>query len=74
VVAFAVPISRGGTVVALLMSYADVHQWPLQGYDEKLNLGQSAQPYVLDSAGNVAASGARKAGRQRSPRTGCTTR
>ncbi len=57
VVAFAVPISRGGKAVALLVSYADVHQWPLQGYDEKLNLGRSAQPYVLDSAGYVAASG-----------------
>jgi diguanylate cyclase (GGDEF)-like protein len=57
VVAFAVPISRGGSTVALLLSYADVHRWPLQGYDEKLRLGQSAQPYVLDSAGTVAASG-----------------
>ncbi|MCW2601572.1 MAG: hypothetical protein JWM02_3401 [Frankiales bacterium] len=57
IVAFAVPVHRGARVVALLLTYADVHTWPLQGYDEKLALGESAEPYVVDAAGAVTASG-----------------
>jgi diguanylate cyclase (GGDEF)-like protein len=61
VVAFAVPIHRGITPVALLVSYADVLGWPLQGYDENLQLGATSQPYVLDPNGVVAASSDRGA-------------
>jgi diguanylate cyclase (GGDEF)-like protein len=57
VVAFAVPVHRAGQPVALLVSFADVRHWPLQGYDERLKLGRTARPYVVDSTGVVAASG-----------------
>lgn len=57
VVAFAVPVRHGADVLGLLLTYADVQHWPLQGYDEKLQLGSTAVPYVLDAAGVVAASG-----------------
>ena len=57
VVAFAVPVTRGGRPVALLLSYADIAVWPLQGYDEQLRLGVTATPFVLDGNGIVAASG-----------------
>jgi diguanylate cyclase (GGDEF)-like protein len=57
VVAFAVPVTRGGRPVALLLSYADTAVWPLQGYDEQLHVGVTAVPYVLDANGIVAASG-----------------
>lgn len=57
VVAFAVPVRRGNQVLGLLLSYADVRRWPLQGYDEKLQLGATAIPYVVDASGVVAASG-----------------
>jgi diguanylate cyclase (GGDEF)-like protein len=57
VVAFAVPVTRAGKPVALLLSYADIAAWPLQGYDEQLHVGITATPYVLDGSGIVAASG-----------------
>ena len=57
VVAFAVPIEREGVATGLLLTYADVRTWPLQGYDSKLALGKGAVPYVLDQNGVVAASG-----------------
>jgi hypothetical protein len=57
VVAFAVPVRRGTQLLGLLLTYADVHTWPLQGYDEKLRLGATAVPYVLDASGVVAAGG-----------------
>lgn len=59
VVAFAVPVHRRGRVVGLLLSYAAVRDWPLQGYNAKLSLGPQTHPYVLDAAGVVAASGDR---------------
>ena len=57
VVAFAVPVHRHGQAVGLLVSYASVRDWPLQGYNRKLNLGPTTRPYVVDAAGVVAASG-----------------
>ncbi|MGZ6793574.1 MAG: hypothetical protein ACXVFV_11515, partial [Mycobacteriales bacterium] len=57
VVAFAVPVHRSGQVAALLVCFADISRWPLQGYDEKLRLGSTAEPYVVDGAGTVVASG-----------------
>ncbi|MGB8649726.1 MAG: diguanylate cyclase [Mycobacteriales bacterium] len=56
-VAFAVPVLRTGKVAGLLLVYADVRSWPLQGYDSTLSLGHSAKPYVLDVEGTVTASG-----------------
>ena len=57
VVAFAVPVLRSGVPVAVLLSFADIRHWDLQGYDETLTIGDKAVPYVLDSKGVVAASG-----------------
>ena len=57
VVAFAVPVLRSGVPVAVLLSFADIRKWDLQGYDETLTIGKKAVPYVLDSKGVVAASG-----------------
>jgi diguanylate cyclase (GGDEF)-like protein len=57
VVAFAVPVRRSGQPVALLVSFADIRRWPLQGYDAQLRLGHTAEPYVLDETGVVVASG-----------------
>jgi diguanylate cyclase (GGDEF)-like protein len=56
VVAFAVPVRRNGAVVALLLAFADVRSWPLQTYDSTMHLGRSADTYVLDAKGTVAAS------------------
>jgi diguanylate cyclase (GGDEF)-like protein len=55
VVAFAVPISRGTTPVALLVAFADLQTWPLQGYNAKLEIGTGAHSYVVDGAGTIAA-------------------
>ena len=55
-VAFAVPVVRGAVPVALLVAYADVRAWPLQGYDRTIQLGADAVPYVLDTGGTVMAS------------------
>jgi diguanylate cyclase (GGDEF)-like protein len=55
VVAFAVPITSGGVPVGLLVAYADVRTWPLQGYDAKLHVGARAQSYVVDASGTIAA-------------------
>jgi diguanylate cyclase (GGDEF)-like protein len=55
-VAFAVPVLKGLRTAALLVAFADVTEWPLQGYDETIQLGEHAVPYVLDSQGTVTAS------------------
>lgn len=57
VVAFAVPVHRGKQAVGLLVTYASVRDWPLQGYNNKLSLGPATHPYVVDASGVVAASG-----------------
>jgi diguanylate cyclase (GGDEF)-like protein len=57
VVAFAVPVVRGGRSVAVLLTYADIQTWALQAYDQQLHVGDGAVPYVLDRRGVVAASG-----------------
>jgi diguanylate cyclase (GGDEF)-like protein len=56
VVAFAVPITAGGQPLALLVTFADVRSWPLQGYDAKLHVGTRSQSYVVDRTGTIAAS------------------
>ena len=56
VVAFAVPITAGGHMAALLVTFADVRAWPLQGYDAKLHVGSHSLSYVVDHAGTIAAS------------------
>jgi len=56
VVAFAVPITAEGNPVALLVTFADIHAWPLQGYDAKLHVGAQARSYVVDGTGTIAAS------------------
>lgn len=56
VVAFAVPVHHAGRPVALLVTYADVRQWPLRHYGQFLSLGPTARPYVLDGNGVVTAS------------------
>jgi diguanylate cyclase (GGDEF)-like protein len=58
VVAFAVPINRSGHPVGLLVTFADLHSWPLQGYDSQLQIGPKARAYVLDPAGVIAAASA----------------
>jgi diguanylate cyclase (GGDEF)-like protein len=55
VVGFAVPIIRSKQPVALLVTFANLQTWPLQGYDSKLQVGSNAASYVLDSKGVVAA-------------------
>jgi diguanylate cyclase (GGDEF)-like protein len=55
-VGFAVPVMRGSRPAALLVAFADVAEWPLQGYDRTIDLGADAIPYVLDSHGTVTAS------------------
>jgi len=56
VVAFAVPITVANQPVALLVTFADIHTWPLQGYDARLNVGSRALSYVVDGTGTIAAS------------------
>jgi len=55
VVAFAVPITVADHPVALLVTFADIRSWPLQGYDAKLHVGAHSKSYVVDGAGTVAA-------------------
>ncbi|HUR14758.1 MAG TPA: GGDEF domain-containing protein [Mycobacteriales bacterium] len=55
-VAFAVPVVQDGAVVALLTSYADAREWPLQEYDTTIHLGADSATYVLDPERVVAAS------------------
>ena len=55
VVAFAVPISRGGNVAGLLVTFADVRQWPLQGYDARLRIDRDANSVVIDRTGLLVA-------------------
>ena len=55
-VAFAVPVMQRSRAVAVLVAFADVRRWPLQGYDRTIQLGPGAVPYVLDSTGTVTAS------------------
>ena len=57
VVAFAVPVERDGVASGLLITYASIRSWPLQGYDSTLEMGDRAEPYVIDQNGVVAASG-----------------
>jgi len=65
VVAFAVPIERAGHVVGLLVTYADVRQWPLQGYDASLRVDRGARSMVVDRTGRlVAATDVRSLGQQ----------
>ncbi|HET7311276.1 MAG TPA: diguanylate cyclase [Mycobacteriales bacterium] len=56
-VAFAVPVVRGDHALGLLVTFADVREWPLQGYDAKLHIGKDAQSLVVDRTGTVAAAG-----------------
>ena len=56
VVAFAVPITVADHPVALLVTFADIHAWPLQGYDAKLHVGAQSKSYIVDTNGTVAAS------------------
>lgn len=55
VVGFAVPITRAGNPVGLLVTFADLRSWPLQGYDAQLQIGAKAGSYVLDPSGVIAA-------------------
>jgi diguanylate cyclase (GGDEF)-like protein len=55
VVAFAVPITHDGHPMALLVAFADVRAWPLQGYDARLHVGENATSYVVDPNGTIAA-------------------
>lgn len=57
VVGFAVPVLRGDHTLAILVTFADVRVWPLQGYDVKLHIGPAAQSVVIDRAGTIAAAG-----------------
>ena len=54
-VAFAVPVTRDHRPGALLVTFADLRTWPLQGYSAKLHVGKDAQAFVVDSSGVVAA-------------------
>lgn len=56
VVAFAVPVLRSGLPAAILLAYADIRTWALQGYVAKLDIGPHAQAYTLDGQGVVTAS------------------
>jgi diguanylate cyclase (GGDEF)-like protein len=56
-VAFAVPVVRGDRTLAILVTFADVRAWPLQGYDAKLHVGPSSESVVIDRAGIIAAAG-----------------
>jgi len=56
VVAFAVPVMRGGAPVAIFLAYADIRTWALQGYVAKLDIGPRAQAYTVDGQGVVTAS------------------
>ncbi|HET6818288.1 MAG TPA: diguanylate cyclase [Mycobacteriales bacterium] len=56
-VGFAVPVVRGDHPLAILVTFADVREWPLQGYDAKLHIGSEAESLVVDRAGTVAAAG-----------------
>lgn len=55
VVAFAVPISRSGHPAALLVTFADVRHWPLQGYDAGLHVDRKASSLVVDRTGRLVA-------------------
>ncbi|HVA59560.1 MAG TPA: sensor domain-containing diguanylate cyclase [Mycobacteriales bacterium] len=55
VVAFAVPIGSAGSYRALLVTFADARTWPLEGYTQRLTLGATASPLIIDSSGTVAA-------------------
>lgn len=57
VVAFAVPITRAGVPVAILLAYADLRSWALEGYVQGLDLGPKASAYTVDGQGVVVASG-----------------
>lgn len=54
-VAIAVPVQQQGQVAGLLLTYADVSRWPLQGYNAALHLGPGAMSYVLDSTASIVA-------------------
>jgi diguanylate cyclase (GGDEF)-like protein len=55
VVAFAVPVMRGGVPVAILLAYADLRTWALEGYVQRLAIGPQASAYTVDGQGVVAA-------------------
>lgn len=55
VVAFAVPINRGGHPAGLLVMFANLRSWPLQGYNAGLRIASTAESFVLDSAGVIVA-------------------
>ncbi|HZU46661.1 MAG TPA: GGDEF domain-containing protein, partial [Mycobacterium sp.] len=55
VVAFAVPIRRFGLITAVLLTFADVRSWPLQGYDAALHIGLGSTSLVVDRTGRVTA-------------------
>src|SRR3954462_13317309 len=56
VVAFAVPITVAGNPVALLVPFADVRAWPLQGYDARLHVGSQARSSLVDGRATIPAS------------------
>ncbi len=53
--AIAVPVGSTKAPRALLVGYADLAHWPLEGYTRKLHLGQGTQLLVLDGRGVCAA-------------------
>jgi diguanylate cyclase (GGDEF)-like protein len=55
VVAFAVPVMKAGHTAGLLVTFADIRTWPLQGYDVKLHMGPTALSEVVDSSGRIVA-------------------
>jgi diguanylate cyclase (GGDEF)-like protein len=57
VVAFGVPVEQHGVARAVVLAFADIRQWPLQGYNRQLVIGKQATPYVVDPRGTVAAAG-----------------
>ena len=79
VLGFAVPINHAGHPVGLLVTFADLRTWPLEGYDAQLKIGAKAGSYILDSAGVIAAAsdpaliGQRLSGLPKSALTGATT-
>lgn len=55
VVAFAVPITAGGHYIGLLVTFADLRTWPLQGYDAQMHIGAGSQSIVTDRQGYLVA-------------------
>lgn len=54
--AMALPVRVHGQLAGLLIGYANLRTWPLEGYVQRLDLGAGANYQVLDASGQVIAS------------------